>query len=161
MTDKKKDRAQEALAYIEKCLDTDNLRNVIVNARRHGELEVIRAAQLRLYELLPSEEPGTLEHDVWRCIHALEDALAEERGKTVRLSRTRQKIGRDGEHQTVIDLVNGKQSSGFDMMIARNMPQYTFEAVTLRHPSRFADKCRDNAAKRLAEAGVPGGSSEE
>lgn len=148
------DLATRALAYIEQCNDAAKLRQMIINARSRGQLEVVRAAQLRLYDLLPSEAPGTLEHDVWRCIHALEDALAEERDKTVRLARTRQKISRDGEHQTVIDLVNGKQSSGFDMMIERDMPQFTFEAVTLRHPSRFDVQCRDNAARRLADAGV-------
>lgn len=151
------DQAKKALAYIEQCEDIGKLRQMIINARALGLYEVVRAAQLKLYELLPSEAPGTLEHDVWRCIYALEDALAEERGKTVRLSRTRQKISRDGEHQTVIDLVNGKQSSGFDMMIERAMPEYTFEAVTLRHPVHFDDECRANATARLAAAGSPMG----
>lgn len=143
-----------ALARVGQCDNAVELRKTIINAKRHDVPEVIRAAQMRLYELLPEHAPGSVEHDVWSCIHALEDALTEERGKTVRLSRTRQKIGRDGEYQTVIDLVAGKQSSGFDMMIEREMPKYTFEAVTLRHPSVFDEACRARATQRLAEVGV-------
>lgn len=144
----------KALARVGKCDDPIELRKIIINAKRHEVPEVIRAAQLRLYELLPEQAPGSVEHDVWSCIHALEDALTEERGKTVRLSRTRQKIGRDGEHKTVIDLVAGKQSTGFDMMIEREMPKYTFEAVTLRHPKVFDEACRARATERLAAVGV-------
>jgi hypothetical protein len=148
------DQVTKALAYIAQCQDAGSLKTVIKNARVKSELEVVRAAQLRLYELLPAEAPGTLEHDVWRCIYALEDALTEERGKTVRLARTRQKIARDGETRTVADLVNGRQSSGFDMMIERDMPQFTFEAVALRHPNRFDEQCRQRARERLVAVGV-------
>jgi hypothetical protein len=141
-----------ALTLIASCGDPGKLRVIIKNARNAGSANVVRAAQLRLYQISPAAEPGTVEHDVWSCIHALEDALTEERGTTTRLNRTRQKIARDGEHQTVVDLVMGKKSAGFDMMIERDMPQFTFEAVTLRHPAAFDEPCRTCAAERLAGA---------
>ena len=89
-----------------------------------------------------------------RAFTLSEGALAEERGKTVLLSRTRQKISRDGEIRTVADLVTGKVTDGFTMLIDRNMPELTFEAVALRHPDEFEPVVIDAARQRLTEAGV-------
>lgn len=70
-----------ALKMIANCVDAKSLRQIAANARWQGMSEVARAADLRLYEVLPSLKPGTLEHDVWRSIHALEDTLANERAR--------------------------------------------------------------------------------
>jgi len=76
----------------------------------------------RLYEVSPAAQAGTLEHAVWRSIYALEDALTEERGKTTRLARTRQKIAREGEAKTVADLVTKSASDGYRMLMERGWP---------------------------------------
>ncbi|WHU01195.1 hypothetical protein [Sphingomonas sp. NIBR02145] len=143
-----------ALALIEGTDDPDGLRKIAANARRQGNEVVARAAKLRLYSVLPSEEPGTLEYDVWQSIFALEGTLSEERDKTIRLSRTRQKISRDLEQQTVEDLVLGKQSEGFDLLVERDMGELTFEALALRHPDRFEAAILDAAKSRLSAAGL-------
>ena len=150
-----KDKLRErALHFIASTSDTAKLRQMIKNARRQGGADVERAARLRLYFLLPKEEPGTLEHDVWQSIYALEGALTSERGKTILLGRTRQKIARDGEANTVADLILGKASDGFRMLIDRSMPELTFEALALRHPGRFDETVRTAAHDRLVAAGV-------
>lgn len=141
---------QRALDQIARCADAGQLRAFAKNAHRQGAENVRRAAQLRLYEILPASQPGTLEHDVWQSIYALEDQLKEERGKTVLLSRTRQKIARDGEVRTVADLVMGKQSEGYRMLVDRNMIDLTFEAVALRHPDRFEQHVLEAAKTRLS-----------
>lgn len=141
-----------ALARIASCNDPRQLRQMAKNARAKGEEEVRLAAQRRLYEVLPSEEPGTLEYDVWQSIYALEGELSDERGKTVRLSRTRQKITRDKEAKTVADLVMGAQSEGYRMLIERGLKELTFEAVALRHPDRFDQSVLDAAQSRLSDA---------
>ncbi len=139
-----------ALQTIKGCTDPKSLRQIAANARGKGELEVVRAAELRLYAILPSEAPGTFEHDVWQSIHALEGTLTVERGKTTRLGRTRQKIARVGEFETIKDLILGtKPSEGFFMLVARQMVDLTFEAVALRHPERFDRTALDAAATRL------------
>lgn len=143
-----------ALALISACDDPDKLKRIAANARRLGETEIERAASLRLYTVLPSAEPGTLEHDVWRSIHALEGALKEERGRTTLLGRTRQKIARDGERRTVADLVRGKASNGFRMLMDRGMVDHTFEAVALRHQALFEDEVVSAATDRLSAAGA-------
>ena len=139
-----------ALALIASCANPNQLRQIAKNARAKGEEEVRLAAQRRLYEVLPSEQPGTLEYDVWQSIHALEGELSDERGKTVRLSRTRQKITRDKEAKTVADLIMGSPSEGYRMLIDRGMQDLTFEAVALRHPERFDQLVLHAARNRLS-----------
>lgn len=151
MTDTPRDRA---IAYVEKCDDPDKLAQLAANASRQADEELEKLALLKLYSILPKFDKETVEHDVWQSIFALEGELKRERGKTVLLSRTRQKIARDGELKTVSDLVSGKPSKGFAMLIERGMPQRTFEALTLRHPEHFEDETRRHAAQRLTDAGV-------
>ncbi|THG37100.1 hypothetical protein [Sphingomonas olei] len=143
-----------ALALIAACDDPDKLKRMAANARRLGEWEIEHAAALKLYTVLPSAEPGTFEHDVWRSIHALEGALKDERGRTTLLGRTRQKIARDGERHTVADRVRGKASDGFRMLMDRGMVDHTFEAVVLRHQTLFEDEVVSAAADRLRTAGA-------
>lgn len=147
---------ERAMKIIESCSAPERLRQIAANAREKGELAVARAADLRLYEILPSEKLGTFEYDVWRSIHALEGTLTNERGKTTRLGRTRQKIARAGELETVKDLILGskKPSEGFVMLIERHMPDLTFEAVALRHADRFEETVLDAAAARLRSVGA-------
>ncbi|WP_094022943.1 hypothetical protein [Maliponia aquimaris] len=144
-----------ALDTISTISDPDKLRNFIANSRRVGSQTVERAAFARLCEVQPSAEPGTVEHDVWQSIHALEEMLKDERGKTVRLARTRQKIQRDGEAKTAADLtLKPDESAGFRDLIDRGHPELTFEAVVLRHPGVFDEETRNAASARLIGAGI-------
>lgn len=148
------DPVQGALARIAGCNDPKALRQIAINALAKSEAKVWRAAQLRLYDVLPSAKPGTLEYDVWRSIFALEGELKVERKRSTLLSRTRQKIKRDGEHGTVRYLILGAPSEGFRMLIDRDLPRLTFEAVALRHAERFEQHVLDAAETRLREAGL-------
>jgi hypothetical protein len=141
-----------AIAYISTCDDPEQLRKIARNAAAGKDWDVQRIARLRLYAVAPAEDPGTLAHAVWSSIFALEDALSDESGTTKRLSRTRQKIGRDGEKATVRDLVMGKPTEGFRMLIEREMIEYTFEAVALRFPEEFDEDVLQSARARLERA---------
>ncbi|MBB5986293.1 hypothetical protein [Sphingobium lignivorans] len=142
-----------ALRIIDRCTDPKQLERIAENAFRHGQDSVRHAALLKLYAVSPAAEPRTLKHDVWQSVFALEGALKDERGKTVLLSRTRQKIKRDGEHRTVADLVLGKVADGFLMLVERGMPQLTFEAVALHYPEEFDEEVLSAADARLQAAG--------
>ncbi|MBP1862201.1 hypothetical protein [Rhizobium herbae] len=151
-----KPSVEQALAVIATCADPKRLHQIALNARKSGELAVAQAAERRLYDLLPSSEPGTLEHDVWRSIHALEGTLTQEREKTTRLNRTRQKIDKVGELETVASLIlRSKPSEGFHMLVERQMGDLLFEAVALRHRGRFDDTVLAAAEQRLLDAGIP------
>lgn len=143
------------LAQIETIKDPSKLRALIANARRLKSHQVEAAAFGRLCFVQPEATPGTVEHDVWQAIHALEEMLMQERGKTVRLSRTRQKIARHGEAKTASDLtLKPEPSAGFHDLVKRNHPELLFEAVVLKHPKTFGDDVLAAATMRLSEAGI-------
>lgn len=143
------------LALIAACHDAGKLRNWIANARNENQKEIEEAAFRRLVDILPKEAPGTVEHDFWRTIHAFELMLSEERGKTTRLGRTRQKVARVGVIETLRDwAMASKSTDGFDMLIERNMPELTGEAIISRHGERFDAAVMAAATKRLEDAGV-------
>ena len=150
MTDHRK-----IIEQIEACEDPDKLKTWIANARKKNALDVEEAAFRRLISLVPAEQPGTVEHEFWQMVNAFELTLAEERGKTVRLSRTRQKVSRVGEIQTLKDwALSDSETDGFRMLIERNMPEYLGEVIVLRHPDVFEEDVRAAARKRLIDAGV-------
>ena len=79
----------DILRNIARCDDPARLRVWMKNARARDAEDVYDAAFRQLIAIQPSAEVGTVAYDVWRSIHALEELLREERGKTVRLSKTR------------------------------------------------------------------------
>jgi hypothetical protein len=143
------------LEFIARCSDAKQLRSIHKNARDRKETEVADAAFRRLISLVPTEQPGTVEHDFWRTVHAYEQVLTEERGKTARLSRTRQKVARVGVMQTLADWALGRtETEGFRMLMERGMPEYLGEAIVLRHAALFDPAVVSAARKRLEGAGV-------
>lgn len=147
------DLKRRALDRISNCTNPRELRTTAENADRLGHNDIARAAYRKLYSVLPQAEPGTLEFDVWQSIYALEGTLKEERGKTILLARTRQKIGREGEVATVADLITRPASEGYRMLVDRNMPELSFEAVALRHPAKFDAAVIRAATDRLVGSG--------
>lgn len=146
---------QKVLDAIATTTDPDKLRKFRENAQRLGVPKVEEAAFRRLVEVLPEETPGSIEHDFWKTIHAFEEILRDERGKTVRLSRTRQKIDRVGVRQTLVDFaVSKKPTEGFDMLIQRGLPELTGEALVLKHSAHFDGQVVEAAKARLVAAGV-------
>ena len=146
---------QRMLEFVASCGDAKKLRQLAQNADQKGEVELAKAARLKLYSVLPGEQPGTIEYAVWQSIYALEDVLKQERGKTILLSRTRQKIGRQGVAQCVADLVRGTASEGFRMLQERGMLELSFENIALQFPDKFEERVLDAARRRLRDAGFP------
>ncbi|KQY13180.1 hypothetical protein [Rhizobium sp. Root482] len=146
---------EKVLASIAASTDADKLRRFRENAQRMGVTAVADAAFRRLVEILPEQAPGSIEHDFWMTIHAFEEVLRDERGKTVRLSRTRQKIGRVGVKQTLTDFAMSKApTDGFNMLIERGLPELTGEALVLKHSESFDLEVQAAAKQRLEDAGV-------
>jgi len=146
---------KKILAFVGRCEDPQGLESLIRNATKLGNTVVAEAAFRKRISLVPAERPGTVEHDFWQTVHAFEYSLSEERGKTTRLSRTRQKVAQVGVVQTLRDWAAGAQeTAGFKMLLERGMPEFTGEAITLRHPEHFEPKTLEAARRRLTTAGV-------
>lgn len=146
-------QVQLMLSKVAVSTSADDLRKIIRNAAINGVSDLERAAKLRLFAILPKEEPGTLAYEVWQSIYALEETLKEERGKTILLSRTRQKIARQGEQKCVADLIVGSASDGFRMLADRDMLHLAFEAIALKFSNEFSTEVLAAARNRLSEAG--------
>lgn len=145
----------KVLDAISKIDDPQQLRNTIKNARTKGVEEVAEAAFRRLVEVLPEVKRGTVEFDFWRTIAAFEEVLREERGKTVRLTRTRQKIVKVGVKQTLADFATDPHvTEGFKMLMDRQMPELTGEATIIRFADDFSPEVVSAARLRLTDAGV-------
>lgn len=142
------------IGIIETCSDIAKLQNWISNAEREGATDVADAARRRVIEVEAlknvdqSSDPLVL--DFWKSISALEFALTVERGKTIRLSRTRQKIARVGVQKTLADLtLQPSPSEGYFLLLDRDMLDLTAEAVVLRFPEKFEEDVLQAARKRL------------
>jgi hypothetical protein len=154
-TSEKKNGDRKILAFVERCDDPQALESLIENATRLGNGAVAEAAFRKRISLVPDESPGSVEHDFWQMVQAFEYALSQERGKTTRLARTRQKVAKVGVVQTLRDWASGSQeTAGFKMLLERGMPEFTGEAITLRHPQLFEPPVLEAAQQRLKTAGV-------
>ena len=149
------DDESRMLAFVASCDDPEKLRTIIKNARERGAHDLADAAFRKRVSILPSEKPGTVEHDLWRMVYAFEAVLTEENGKTKRLSRTRQKVKRDGVRKTLIDwALSSKATDGFNMLLERTMPELLGEAIILRHPDEFDSDVVTAARNRLEAADI-------
>lgn len=126
------------------------------NVKRLGREDLYPAAFRRLCELSGQNHDDPLDLDFWRAIAAAEEVLRQERGKTVRLSRTREKIKRVGVQRTVEDLALKKQpSDGFAILTGAGLSDLTAEYLVLKHAGRFTAEAVGAARQRLLEAEVP------
>jgi hypothetical protein len=135
--------------------DVQAARNYLDNIKRLGRDDLYPAAFRRLCELSGQIHDDPVVLDFWRAIAALEEILRDQRGKTVRLSRTRQKIARVGVRQTVEDLALGKQESeGFKVLAAHGLGDLTAEYLVLKHAARFSSNAVTAARIRLEGAAI-------
>lgn len=137
-------------------LDTiDKARSYLANVRKAGRDDLVPAAFRRVCELAGQDDTDALVVDFWRAIAAAEEVLREERGKTVRLNRTRQKIQRVGVRQMVEDLVTAKKpSDGFGILAGAGLGDLTAEYLAVKHADRFLPEVVEAARARLAEADI-------
>lgn len=151
----KKNTDDKILAFVARCENADELETLIKNAGNLGNAAVAEAAFRKRISLVPTEQPGSVEHDFWQMIQAFEYALSEGRGKNTRLAAMRKKVAKVGVTQTLRDWAAGSQEiEGFRMLLERGMPEFTGEAITLRHPELFETPVLEAAQQRLKAAGV-------
>ena len=154
---------QKVLDAIENCSDIKKLQNWINNAKKSNNSIVETAAFNRLVKVAPNANnkqdivynENSVEYDFWKTIHAFEQILKEEKGKTIRLARTRQKVKRIGEIAIIKEWsISPERSDGFKMLVERNRPELLGEAIAIRHPDVFSQEIIDLAKEKLEAAGI-------
>ncbi len=144
------DAEAKALKNIAATTDPAALRRIASNARGRSEL-VERAALRRLATVSAKHEPGTLEHDCWTMVHAVEELRRLNGRKVSRMNRMRPKIESDGE-VAALEYCALKETDA--EILEYGMPELTAEAIVLRHRRRFSDPVVRAAQARLKAAGV-------
>ena len=135
--------------------DPSKLRNLMANAQRNGMKELVFKCQERISELSALGYKEGTEREFWTAIHLQEEWKKEEKGKTIRLSRTRDKIKRVGVLKMVEDLAASKKTSdGFSHLISNGRADLTAEAIVLRNSSQFGPEIISSARMKLEEANV-------
>lgn len=143
------------LHWIAGTVDKDKLRNLYRNAQSKGEIDIERAALERLWTLEGIDHDDPLHRDFAVMLAAYEHALMLKHGRNVSASRTRQKLRSKGVVRCLEDWAQGDQeTAGFKSLLELGFPQYTGEAVVLRHAERFNTQIVDAARARLMEHGV-------
>lgn len=146
------------LEFVRTCDDAEALAKVRKNALAKGERQLADVAFRKMVTIVPELDPTSLDYEFWVTVNALEQTLREERGKTIRLSRTRQKVERDGVKKTLEDLASSKEpAEGFGMLVERGMTDLTMEAIILRRIDEFSEAVVSAARQRLVGAGYVAG----
>ncbi len=145
----------KAKALISSETDRKKLRNWMDSAKRYELPEVYEAAFRRFCQTEGFDVSDPLDREFRSVIVALEVALSEQRGKTVRLGRTRPKLERVGVRQTITDLVNAPQpSAGFLYLIEFGMHDMSAEALVIKYAKEFDERVVEAARSRLDEYGL-------
>jgi hypothetical protein len=136
-------------------IDTDELRQLIVNAKRLGRPEIIDEAFRRICELEGRRYDDPLERDFYAGLAAYEEILREKHGRKQPAARTRKKL----KNKTFIQCMEdwGRATApteGFRILVDKEMPELTAEYLLCQYASRFTPKAVQRAKDRLIKFGV-------
>jgi hypothetical protein len=135
--------------------DPKLLRGAMKNAEKAGMSDLVLKCQVRIAELAGQAYDEELEREFWTAVAAAEEISTQKNGKTTRLSRTRQKVGRVGVVQCLTDwALDPKVTQGFSILVDGGHSELTGEAIVVRHAAKFSADAVESAKKKLAEHGV-------
>lgn len=142
----------KALTRIATTTDPGALRQIAANA--HGTSQIVEKAALRrLVAVSAKDAPGTVEHDCWAMVHAVEELRRLNGRKVSRMNRMRPKIEKEGEI-AALEYCALNETDGFVEVMDYGTPELTAEAIVLRHRGHFSPAAIKAARARLELAGV-------
>lgn len=138
-----------------KLTDPTQLRNLMANARRLGRNDIVLQCQLRIAGLSGAKYDDELEREFWTAVSCAEEFKTAEKGKIIRLARTRQKHARVGTVQCLHDwAIDPKVTDGFLILLSAGRPELTGEAIVIRHPEQFGAEVVESAVAKLRAHGI-------
>ncbi len=136
--------------------DIGKLQGLLKNAVRLGEDEIAWGCRERIAELQGSNYMDKLDKEFWHAVSIAEQIRTEEAGRTVQLSRTRQKYPRDGAKETIRSLaVKSKFADGFKILERGKHLYLSFEAVVIRNADCFEESDVEQVKEKMRNAGYP------
>lgn len=88
--------------------------------------------------------------DIWEAVYAYEEVLYLEHKRRLRAGHTRRSIARRGALEAIEEIVKRKTvTEGFHRLRNAGLFDKTFEAVVLRHPSKFSTQAVEAAKEKL------------
>ncbi|MEZ0259752.1 MAG: hypothetical protein ACAH80_02005 [Alphaproteobacteria bacterium] len=141
--------------FISKLTDPDEIRTVMDNAKSKNRMDVYWVAFRRFCEVGGKDYSEPLYQDFYAMLAAYESLLTEKNDRKTPASRTRQKLARHGVQKCLEDWAMSKTATqGFTLLVENKMPQYTAEAVVVKHADKFPQEVVAAAQKRLIANGV-------
>jgi len=135
--------------------DPKLIRNLLNNAERLGHPDLVLKCQVRLAKLEGAKYATALEREFWAAVVAAEELATQKNGRTTRLARTRQKVGRVGIKKCLEDWAFQKgKTQGFEILVDGGHPELTGEAIVVRHAAEFSKAVVDAARQTLIDHGI-------
>lgn len=135
--------------------DPTLVRNLMDNARRLGQADLVLECQVRLAQIEGTKYSSQIEREFWTAVRAVEEIKTATKGKTIRLTRTRQKVDRVGVLKCLEDwALSPNVTDGFNTLVAGGKASLTGEAIVLRHAANFDPDSVKRARSKLLEYGV-------
>lgn len=143
----------KALERIGLSTSQDDLRKIAKNAL--GKSPVVEQAALR--RLVAIQVDGKLDavsRDCWVMVLAVEAVRHQVRGRKAPMNRLRPKIANEGE-RAALEYLALHESDGFSEVLEYGMPEYSAEAIVIRHGEpTFSAKAIRAARTRLEKTGL-------
>lgn len=131
----------------------EDLRTLMANAKRLGRDDVWREAFRRLCVLEGADQTDPLHRDFYEMLAAYEHLLSERNARATRATPTRLKARNKGVVHLLEEWVTSKTpSEGYELLMAKGMPELTGERLVLKYPEQFSAEAVAAAKARVEPA---------
>lgn len=129
--------------------DAKTLQTIIENAKRYGDHEYLRNAEMRLCEIYGNISIELL-HAFQNAMNDYESYLSDKNGKITRATRTWTTVRNRGVKKAITNLVTRKTDAiGFTGLVEYGGIESTFEALVLRFKGDFSPEAVEASETRI------------
>ena len=135
---------------VHEATNLEKIRNLMVNAERLGEDEVVKKCKKRIFEIAGNEGKTEIEIRLFQALAAYEEILREKHNKVVRANYTKRKIKNKGVIQTLTDwALDKKVTPGFEALVSQGLEDFTGEKIVIDFAEEFPVEVVDAASIKL------------
>ena len=128
----------------------DDLRTLMVNAKRLGRDDVWREAFRRFCELEGADQTDPLHRGFFEMLAAYEHLLSERNARATRASPIRLKARNKGVVHCLEEWTTSKTASeGYELLTEKGFPEFTGEHLVLKYADQFSPAAVAAAKARI------------